>query len=73
MPDRNNNLQRFIDATKACIQAQAAFFPDAMPMADRIFAALNKAADIKAEGAPSRMPLSRTRAQPGTQWPRSRA
>ena len=59
MPDRNNNLQRFIDATKACIQAQAAFFPDAMPMADRIFAALNKAADIKAEGAPTRLAVCR--------------
>ena len=55
MLGRNNNLQRFIDATEAGIRARAAQFPDAMPMADRIFTALKDTGDVKAKSSPVRL------------------
>ena len=55
MSDRNNSLQRFIDATEAGIRARATHFPDAMPMVERIFAALNNNGDVKAENTPTRV------------------
>lgn len=59
MPDRNSTLQRFIDATAAGIRAQATRFPDAMPMADRIFEALNATAGVEAGNAPARLAVCR--------------
>jgi quercetin dioxygenase-like cupin family protein len=56
MPDRNSTLQRFIDATEAGIRARAADFPDAMPLADRVFAALEDAGDGNAKTTPARLP-----------------
>lgn len=56
MSDRNETLQRFIDATEAGIRARAAQFPDAMPMAGRIFAALKDAGGVRAANAPTRVP-----------------
>ncbi len=55
MSDRNNNLQRFIDATEAGFQARAAHFPDAVPMVNRIFVALNDTDGVKAKNTPTRL------------------
>lgn len=55
MADRNETLQRFIDATEAGIRARAAQFPDAMPMAGRIFAALKDAGGVRAGNTPTRV------------------
>jgi len=59
MPDRNTTLQRFIDATEAAIRAQSARFPDAMPMAARIFAALKHEPGTGAGNPPTRPPVCR--------------
>ena len=55
MLGRNKNLQRFIDAVEAGIRAQAAQFPGAMPMVDRIFTALKDTGDVKAKSSPVRL------------------
>jgi mannose-6-phosphate isomerase-like protein (cupin superfamily) len=55
MPDRNQKLQRFIDATEAGIQARAARFPDAMLMADRIFSALKETSGDDVKSMPTRL------------------
>jgi len=59
MSDRNNNLQRFIDATEAGIRARATDFPDAMPMAERIFGALKDTGDVKTKNTPARLAACR--------------
>jgi quercetin dioxygenase-like cupin family protein len=55
MPDRNRNLQRFIDAAEAGIRAKAAQFPDAMSMADRIFSALKDTGGVHLDCTPARL------------------
>jgi quercetin dioxygenase-like cupin family protein len=55
MPDRDNNLQRFIAATKAAIDARATDFPDAMSMADRIFLAMENTGDTDIANPPARL------------------
>ena len=59
MPGRNSNLQRFIDATEAGIQARAAQCPDAMVMAERIFSALKDTGDVTVETGPTRLAACR--------------
>ena len=59
MPDRNSALQRFIDATEAGIRARATDYPDAMPMADRVFAALKDTGNVNPAAAPARLPACR--------------
>jgi quercetin dioxygenase-like cupin family protein len=55
MLNRNRNLQRFIDATEAGIRARAMEVPAAMPMADRIFAALKYTGGVNAQNTPARL------------------
>jgi mannose-6-phosphate isomerase-like protein (cupin superfamily) len=55
MPDRDLNMQRFIDATEAAIRARATDVPDAMVMVDRVFAALTEAGNAKATNTPTRL------------------
>jgi dimethlysulfoniopropionate lyase len=69
--DRNTTLQHFIDATQAAIRARATDHPGMMPMADRVFSALENAGnapepaatrstqDIGARPSAARSPASR--------------
>jgi quercetin dioxygenase-like cupin family protein len=55
MPGRTDNLQRFIDAAEAGIQAKAVQFPAAMPMAERIFSALKENGEGNVQNTPARL------------------
>lgn len=55
MTDRNEKLQRFIDATEAGIRARATHCPDAMLMADRIFSALQDPGGVDGKNIPARL------------------
>ncbi len=48
---RNTKLQHFIDATGAVIRARATDHPDMMPVADRVFSALENARNAPAPAA----------------------
>ena len=56
MPGRNKNLQCFIDAAEAGIQARATDFPAAMVLSARIFSALKAPGGTKVGSLPARLP-----------------
>ncbi|MDA1100338.1 MAG: dimethylsulfonioproprionate lyase family protein [Proteobacteria bacterium] len=59
MLGRDKNLQRFIDAAEAGIQARAADFPDAMLMATRVFSAMKDTGEADVKNAPARLDACR--------------
>ena len=59
MADRNEKLQRFIDATEAGVRARAAQIPDAMVMVKRIFSALKDPGDANVNSLPARLAACR--------------
>ncbi len=56
MNHRNSNLQNLVDATQGVIQARATDYPEAMGMAEKIFAALSTPG-AGGENAPTRLPV----------------